>query len=176
MDVFACYFLDDTNTGGPMYPCPNGAGFCCGSESCCTSGTPIIIANAPSVILRGTQLTTYMTTATVTDLSSSTSSPLSSTPAVNSQASNNKNLAIGLGVGVPLGVALISAIIVLFRELRRHNNIKEKQLNNATTSAPALMEEYHQPELIMPPRVHELSGMNNAPPVHELAQHPASQA
>jgi hypothetical protein len=166
-------FSDDTDTGGPMYPCPNG-GFCCGDESCCTSGTPILIANAQAVILRGTQLppspaaATITTTTTVTELSPSTSTPSSLIPLAKGQAKNStKNLAIGLGVGIPLGLALIGVVFFLFRELRRHNNIREKRANDATTSAPTQMGHYPQ-AATTPGAVYSGADAYDIPGVYEM--------
>jgi hypothetical protein len=61
-------------------------------------------------------------------------------PVAKVQANNRtETLAVGLGVGIPLGLALIGVVFFLFREVRRHNNIREKPANDATTSDPMLM-------------------------------------
>lgn len=121
-----------------IYPCPeherpDGAQtYCCGSN-CCDSTASNFTVPVGTVISRSSQTsssTTRLTSSSSSISSQSTSgviSPISSSPVPLSgpqpQTSNSHSLAIGLGVGIPLGLILIGAVLLVFRELRRHNHL-----------------------------------------------------
>ncbi|KAI9809815.1 MAG: hypothetical protein M1825_000248 [Sarcosagium campestre] len=125
------------NGHADLFQCMQDAKYCCGADTtCCTNGDGFFLANSnitgpPSLIKSLTPNTTdadsanRTTTITTTTVSSSTSS-------------SAREAAIGAGVGGPLGIALIGALFLLWRERRaRRREMANVRYSGAYAGIPA---------------------------------------